>query len=381
MNYPQRPLGDVLELDRDRVPVQPEETYPIAGVYGFGRGLFAREAIRGTHTQYKHLHRLRSDMLVLSKLKAFEGALTLVAPKFNDHFLSPEFPTFTIDQTQADIRYIANLCRWPVTWKLLAGKSTGIGSRRERVSPASFLATKVPLPDLSEQRRVATKLDAAAVKLDEISRLRIVQSQKAVALRDAMLNRASERVPLGKLLMPESDLVRVESSEKYQTVGIYSYGRGLFKKTQVTGSETSYSTLNRLHAGQFIFSKLFAWEGALATVTDEFEGCFASSEFPTFSVRKDRVDMRYLAHVVRWPRLHNSLRSETTGMGSRRQRVNVKNMLKAEIPLPSSQAEQRRIASMLDMAESIPTQRSLAKNDYLKDIRVSLLNAAFTGRL
>ena len=35
---------------------------------------------------------------------------------------------------------------------------------------------------------------------------------------------------------------------------------------------------------QFVYSKLFAWEGALAVVDSEFDGLFVSQEFPTFTI-------------------------------------------------------------------------------------------------
>ncbi len=40
-------LREVLFLDVDAVEVDPTQTYPFAGVYGFGRGIFARENVRG----------------------------------------------------------------------------------------------------------------------------------------------------------------------------------------------------------------------------------------------------------------------------------------------------------------------------------------------
>lgn len=62
---------------------------PNCGVYGFGRGLFERGPIDGGETSYKSLNRLHANMFVVSRLKAFEGALTIVPDGFNGWFLSP----------------------------------------------------------------------------------------------------------------------------------------------------------------------------------------------------------------------------------------------------------------------------------------------------
>jgi type I restriction enzyme, S subunit len=72
--YPLVPLGEVMDLSIDAVAVDPAASYPISGVYSFGRGLFAREPLTGSETTYKVFHRLHANDFVLSKLKAWEGA-------------------------------------------------------------------------------------------------------------------------------------------------------------------------------------------------------------------------------------------------------------------------------------------------------------------
>ena len=109
MTLPERALGDVLHPDIADETVQPDRDYPIAGVYGFGRGLFQRGPIRSDETSYPKLNRLTAGRLVMSRLKAFEGAIAVIPPEFDGWYLSPEFPTFAIDPRKADTQYIANL--------------------------------------------------------------------------------------------------------------------------------------------------------------------------------------------------------------------------------------------------------------------------------
>ena len=45
-------------MNIDAVVVDPAESYEMAGVYSFGRGLFRRENLSGAETTYKVLHRL-----------------------------------------------------------------------------------------------------------------------------------------------------------------------------------------------------------------------------------------------------------------------------------------------------------------------------------
>lgn len=380
MTYPMRPLGEVLEKALDPVAVSPTAQYDVIGIYSYGRGIIKRPTIDGSQTNYRALNRIKAGQFIYSKLFGWEGALAVVREEHDGLYASPEFPTFNLKINEVEFRYLAYLAQWPTLHRALQDRTTGMGSRRQRVNVDQLLAAKVPLPDPDEQKRVASKLDSGFTKLNTASLARHDQARKCAVLRDILLRQPSDTVLLGDVVTPQSDAVRVDPTQTYPTVGIRSYGRGTFKRPPALGADTSYKTLNCIKAGQFIYSKLFAWEGALAIVPQDHDRHYASSEFPTFALDTERVDARYFAHLVRWPRLHESLKDETTGMGSRRQRVNPSRLVTVTIPLPPL-PEQRRVAGMLGAVDLIPTPRELAKTDPYLPLRISLLDAAFSGRL
>lgn len=154
-----RPLGDGLRLALDEIPVEETNMYRIAGVYGFGRGLIDRGQISGSQTKYRKFNRLHPKRLIVSRLKAFEGALAVIPEAFGGYCASPEFPTFSVIEEELDVRYLHHLCRWPTLWSLLSQESKGVGARRERVTADRLLSTVVPFPDIEEQRFIAGKLD------------------------------------------------------------------------------------------------------------------------------------------------------------------------------------------------------------------------------
>jgi type I restriction enzyme S subunit len=160
-------MGEVLSLARDEVPVKLEETYHTAGIYSFGRGLFARPPITGAETKYKTLYRLHQDQLVLSRLKAWEGAVAIVTPDFHSMCVSQEYPTFEVNSEHAEPSYLSWLCRWDHFWDALRNQSKGVGARRDRVHPDRLLAVEVPLPPLEEQRRLA----GIARTMDELDKV------------------------------------------------------------------------------------------------------------------------------------------------------------------------------------------------------------------
>jgi type I restriction enzyme, S subunit len=150
---------------------------------------------------------------------------------------------------------------------------------------------------------------------------------------------------LGEVLQPASVSVSVEPEGDYPIAGIYSFGRGLIRRSTIRGSETSYATLSRLRTGQLTMSKLNAWEGALAVVPEEFEGSYVSPEYPVFDIDSDQAAPAYMAHLVTWPGLWDRL----TPRGSmvRRKRTNPATLLATKAPLPALD-EQCRIAARLD---------------------------------
>ena len=146
-------LGDVAALDIERVPVRAGRRYEIAGVLNGGKGLFERETIDASQTNYPALHRLRTGQLVMRKLTAWEGPITCVPPEFDGRFVSAEFPTFTLRPALLP-SYMSLVCQQPTFWEAMKDRSTGTVQRRKRVNPSELLAISLDLPSLADQRRI-----------------------------------------------------------------------------------------------------------------------------------------------------------------------------------------------------------------------------------
>jgi hypothetical protein len=153
-------IARIASLDIDRVAVVAGQSYPIAGVLNAGKGLFAREQIDGSATNYPVLHRLHSGQLVMRKLTAWEGPITTVTDEYDGYFVSPEFPTFTLNREAIEPSYMRLVCQTPVLWEAMKNTSTGTVQRRKRVSPSALLSIEFDVPPLHEQRRIVSLLTA-----------------------------------------------------------------------------------------------------------------------------------------------------------------------------------------------------------------------------
>jgi type I restriction enzyme S subunit len=316
------PLSEVLQLVVDPWPVEPEASYPIMGIYGFARGAITRPAVRGSEISATTLYRVKKNQIVYSRLKAFEGAYTVVPPELDGYFTSNEFPTFDVDAKRADHRYLEWVFRQPEVWREIAIGSKGIGARRERVHPDQVLGYRIALPSLEEQRRIVQRLDRVA---EGVERVRLARSEiirETQALIRALIFGSPEsphpKVPFRKIARQRPVDVVVEPDGDYQFAGVFSFGRGMFLSERRLGSEFSYARLSRVRKGDFVYPKLMAWEGALAVVPHECDGCFVSPEFPVFELDAGVMDPVVVDAYFRNPSVWPTLSGTSKGTNVRR---------------------------------------------------------------
>jgi hypothetical protein len=178
-------LGDFLQSVTTTEPVEATTSYRIAGVYSFGRGLIDRGELLGSETSYKALGRLTSDMVVISKLGAWEGAVAVVEDAFEDFFVSSEFPRFTFHSDLTTPLFFRGLARSPSFWEAIDGVTRGSMARRKRTTPDQYLRTKLWLPPKAEQDRAVRQLEL----IDRLVAPRSAAEARHDALASSIFNR------------------------------------------------------------------------------------------------------------------------------------------------------------------------------------------------
>lgn len=185
------PLSRFFTSNVEVVDVDPSRIYPTVGVLNRGRGLLYRDPVAGSVTAYKKLNRIGPGVLVYSRLKAFEGAITVTPADLPESFASQEFPTFTF-ASGMDPDFFRILTTTQDMRDALQGASRGMGGRRERVKPADFLRIVMDFPPLPVQERIVEVITAieeqiAALEIEANSLLQV----RYAALGD-MLSRGGE---------------------------------------------------------------------------------------------------------------------------------------------------------------------------------------------
>jgi type I restriction enzyme, S subunit len=175
--YPLRPLGEVMRLDIQRTPMMPANTYRLAGVLNAGQGLIAKGEFDGGDTEYAAMNVLRVDQVVMRKLTAWEGPITVVPSEFDGCVVSSEFPTFTLGPDLVP-DWMRHVCRSPRLWAEMKNRVRGTVQRRKRLNPEQLLRIQLPIPPREVQARIVEMLDAvddhvAALESEADSLLRV----------------------------------------------------------------------------------------------------------------------------------------------------------------------------------------------------------------
>lgn len=369
--WPIVPLRSVLRTHIDAVPSTQLDTVNLAGVYGFGRGLFQRGPISPLDTTYKSFHRLNAGDFVISSPKAWEGAVARIPNEFDGWFLSPVFPTFRADSEALDTRFLDWYCKRDAVWRQLQGKAKGMGARRESVSPDQFLSLEIPLPPLREQEAIIARLDALAEKtrqleahLDAVER---ISSSLLLSLHQKLA--AERRVQLSDVLELREFSEAVTPAGSYPQVGVRGFGGGLFSKAAISGTETSYKAFNRLYEGAIVLSQVKGWEGAIARCPEDLEGWFVSPEYRTFRCKPGLASDEYFGELVRTEWFWSQLQDATRGVGARRERTRPEQFLKTELPMP-------HLDDQLRIVEILKRQAPLkAKHTAIREANATLLPA------
>jgi len=305
----------------------------------------------------------------------------VVPPELDGAVVTNDFPTFNANRSRILPAFLGWLCKTRAFVDSCRIASEGT-TNRVRLKERKFLELPIPLPPLEEQQRIVDRIDRLASKIDEAQQLRRRANGECDELCRAILRDdrwgSPTPTPMHELVTWRKPHISVDATESYDFAGVYCFGRGVFRGQRKSGMDFSYKLLTQLQAGEFVYPKLMAWEGALGIVPNECDGLYVSPEFPVFTINEDRVLPEVLDVHFRSPSVWPRLSSASTGTNVRRKRLNPKDFLKYQFPLPPRPAQIALRAARRRMSELQPLQNQASQLDALLP---SILDRAFKGEL
>jgi type I restriction enzyme S subunit len=374
-------LGELLRLERRPIVVKPDGQYQEIGIYCFGRGVFHKTPRNGLEVGDKDLFQVKEGDFILQVTFGWEGAVALLTKADDGMFCSTRYPTFRVDETRCLPLFLLYYFRTAEGLDQLVRISPGSAGRNRVLSLKRIPEVLIPLPPLSEQRRIVVRIEKLAAQINEAFTLRRQAAEEAEALCRSILaaDKNTKLTPLRELVRLRTPDVVVLPEGDYQFAGVYCFGRGVFRGQVRSGLEFAYPRLTRLRAGNFVYPKLMAWEGAFGVVPPECDGCVVSTEFPVFEVLQDQVFPEVLDTYFRNPIVWPEISGASTGTNVRRRRLNPRDFLAYKLPLPSREVQDRlrKVKAQMEVLNRLQAETATELDALLP----AILDRAFRGEL
>ena len=168
----------------------------------------------------------------------------------------------------------------------------------------------------------------------------------------------------------------VESGQVYRMLGMRSKIGGPFIRETKSGSEISAAKLNKVKAGDFIYSRLFAWQGSFGLVPEVMDGCYVSNEFPLYELDTSKVIPEYLVYWFGLPHVQKMVEADCSGSTpGTRNRFKEIFFERLDIELPSIE-QQKSIVKSIQLLEQKRSAFIDLRSTVLADAQ-AMLSSAF----
>jgi type I restriction enzyme S subunit len=190
---PQVRFEEIMRPNRRPYQLGPTEDANLVGMRLYGQGPFHRELKIASKIQKKSHFIIRENDVIYNKLFAWKGTFGVVPRDFDGMFVSDKFPTYVLDTNKVYREYLGWYFRYPPLWEQARQMSTGSAALSKlTLNPPRFLDLTLPLPSLTEQKRIVSRLDHLSARIAEASILQRQSTEQCIALRKAMLRVMSE---------------------------------------------------------------------------------------------------------------------------------------------------------------------------------------------
>lgn len=386
----QVPLSDIAHPVARTVTVAPGHAYRTIGVKWWGEGAYERATIDGSQTAAKTLTLVKENDLIINKIWVRHGSTAIATHIVDGCAASGEFPTFELDRSRVEPRWIHWMTKTQHFWSKCDGLSQGT-SGKNRIKPELFLTIEIPLPPLAEQRRIVARIEELAVRIAEARGLR----RQAVTESKLLMPSMTDRV----LTQSGADETTVEAVARSVTDGDHlppprtETGIPFLFISDVVGGKVDLSTCKWVSPDYYRNlspSRIAKRNDVLYTAVGSYGvPCLVDIDEPFCFQRhiaiikpdQQKILPAYLTRSLSSSRVFEQATAGATG--SAQLTVPLKTIRTLRFPLPSL-PEQRRIMAYLDgvQARMDEVKRLQAETAAELDALLpSVLDRAFRGAL
>ena len=258
------------------------------------------------------------------------------------------------------------------------------GTANVSLKVQDIAGVKLSLPPIDEQRRIVTKIESLAAKIDEIRQLRRAIHTDA----QAVLLSAFQQVIEGAEYRPMCQVapivrrnVEIEVDGEYPELGVRSFGKGVFHKPTLTGIDLpDWQKFYRIHEGDLIFNLRKAWEGSIGVAAVGDHNRVGSHNSYITCVPKEGVaTSEFLSFYFLSPKGLAQVQEGTRGSADRNRVISIGRLNQFNVPIPDYNVQlwfNRLQARVADIAQSQADNQT-----ELDALLPATLDRAFKGEL
>ena len=144
-------MGDVAPLNRRQVQADIEEIYQSVAVRSFGRGTFHKPPLAGAEITWQKLFLVKSGDILISNIKAWEGAIAVASEEDDGYFGSHRYLTCEPIPGVASSIFVCFHLLTPEGLHAVGEASPGSADRNRTLSASGLLRIPIPMPSFEKQ--------------------------------------------------------------------------------------------------------------------------------------------------------------------------------------------------------------------------------------
>lgn len=386
-NWKEYTIGDCLRRVEHPVEVDSDALYTQIGIRSHGKGLFYKEPVTGELLGNKAVYWIEPDCFILNIVFAWEQAIGKTTQAEVGMIGSHRFPMYKPVNNLVDIDYLVYYLLTKRGTDILEAASPGGAGRNRTLGQDRFMKSRIVLPPLDEQQKIAEILstqdkaiELQGRKIEELKRFKKGCLEK-------MFPRKGQKVPEKRFPGFTDDWEQRKAKELFVSTADKGYpelpvlsatqDRGMIRRDEnsisIFHDKKNEAGYKRVLPGQFVIH-LRSFQGGFAH--SAIEG-ITSPAYTVFGFSEsEKHDSEYWKYVFTSKSFIQRLETVTYGIRDGRS-ISYEEFLTLDFVYPSK-AEQTAIARYLDKLSDLIAlhQRKLEE---MKKQKKALMQLLLTG--
>jgi type I restriction enzyme S subunit len=393
-------LADILSYAEELVELDDLTQYRTITVKRRHGGLEERERLFGHQIKTKKQFRLIPGAFIISRIQCWHQAYAIVPDDIPKTMIaSQNYDQFTISP-EVDRRYFWWFSHSPLFTETVRSSAFGVVIEKMVFNRDAWLEKKIPLPSPDEQRRIVSRIEELAGKIEEAQTLRQHAMEESLALLSSTRRALFGDVPNSNWVPLSYFVAAIENGKSPQCesrpanedewgvlkVGAVSFGSFDEHENKALPVGLKFDSRYEVQSGDFLMSRANTTElvGACAIVGRTRPRLLLSDKTFRFHFRPDVQTLpEWLDHAMKSPALREQIERKASGTSPTMKNISKEKVYGLLLP-PHSLPEQRKVVSDLNELQTrVNTVKllHLETTAELDALMPSVLSKAFRGEL